>query len=86
MSVTAELFRVGDWYVNPTSEEIPRDRETIPLELGTMRLLACLAEQPGQVVSIEDLYSCSPMGTSELSAQKMSFDYPLCASQPASRS
>jgi transcriptional activator of cad operon len=49
------ILRIGDWQVNPATGEISRNGETIRLEMRTMRLLLCLAEHPGEVVSIEDL-------------------------------
>jgi transcriptional activator of cad operon len=50
-------LRIGDWCVNPASGEISRNGETARLETRTMRLLLCLAERPGEVVSIDDLLS-----------------------------
>jgi transcriptional activator of cad operon len=52
---TTTMLRVGAWCVNPASGEISRDGETVRLEVRTMRLLVCLAEQAGAVVSIDDL-------------------------------
>ncbi len=52
---TTTPLRIGDWCVNPTSGQISRDGETARLEARTMRLLVCLAERAGEVVSIEDL-------------------------------
>src|ERR1700722_16842344 len=49
------MLRIGTWCVNPTSGEISRDGETARLEARTMRLLLCLAEHAGEVVSIDDL-------------------------------
>lgn len=49
------ILRVGDWCVNPTSGQISRNGETARLEARTMRLLLCLAERSGEVVSIDDL-------------------------------
>jgi transcriptional activator of cad operon len=49
------MLRIGAWRVNPTSGLISRNGETARLEVRTMRLLLCLAEHPGEVVSIEDL-------------------------------
>src|SRR6267142_5123895 len=46
---------IGDWSVNPRSCEISRDAETARVEVRTMRLLLCLAEHAGEVVSIDDL-------------------------------
>jgi TolB-like protein/DNA-binding winged helix-turn-helix (wHTH) protein len=54
-AVTAKTIRIGAWSVNPGSGEISRDGETVRLELRTMRLLVCLAERAGAVVSIDDL-------------------------------
>lgn len=50
-------IRIGDWRVEEQSGEISRDGETIKLEARTMRLLLCLAEKAGAVVSTEDLLS-----------------------------
>jgi TolB-like protein/DNA-binding winged helix-turn-helix (wHTH) protein len=50
-------LRIGDWRVNPSSGELSRGSETIRLEARTMRLLLCLAERPGEVVSIDRLLS-----------------------------
>ena len=51
------LLRVGDWQVDAGSGRIARNGETIRLDVRTMRLLLCLAESAGQVVSIDDLIS-----------------------------
>jgi transcriptional activator of cad operon len=48
-------LRIGDWRVSPASGQISREGETVRVEARTMRLLLCLAEQAGQVVSIDDL-------------------------------
>jgi transcriptional activator of cad operon len=50
-------LRIGDWFVNPLSGELARGDERVRLEARTMRLLLCLAEKPGEVVSIDDLLS-----------------------------
>src|SRR5229473_1346063 len=52
---TTTMLRVGDWCVNPKSGQISRDGETARAEVRTMRLLLCLAEHAGEVVSIDDL-------------------------------
>lgn len=49
------ILRIGDWRVNPSSGELSRRGETTHLEARTMRLLLCLAERSGEVVSIEEL-------------------------------
>lgn len=48
-------IRIGAWCVDPASGQISRDGETVRLELRAMRLLLCLAEHAGTVVSIEHL-------------------------------
>src|SRR5262245_47823489 len=50
-----ESLRVGAWRVNPAAGQISRDGETARLDARTMRLLLCLAERPGEVVSIDEL-------------------------------
>jgi DNA-binding winged helix-turn-helix (wHTH) protein len=52
-----KTLRIGDWSVHPTSGQLSRDGETIRVEARTMRLLLCLAENAGEVVSIDDLLS-----------------------------
>jgi transcriptional activator of cad operon len=52
--VTSKL-RVGAWCVNLRSGEISRNGETAQVEVRTMRLLVCLAEHAGEVVSVDDL-------------------------------
>jgi transcriptional activator of cad operon len=49
------MLRIGDWCVNPASGQISREGETARLEARMMRLLLCLAEHAGEVVSIDDL-------------------------------
>lgn len=49
------MLRIGTWSVNPTSSQISRNGETARLDERAMRLLLCLAEHPGEVVSIDDL-------------------------------
>jgi transcriptional activator of cad operon len=48
-------LRIGAWRVNAVSGQISREGETVRVEARTMRLLLCLAEHAGQVVSIDDL-------------------------------
>jgi serine/threonine-protein kinase len=50
-----EAFRIGQWRVDPALDEISRDGTTIKLEPRTMRVLACLVEHAGQVVSVNQL-------------------------------
>ena len=54
---TTTAIRIGAWRVEPESGHISRDGETIRLELRTIRLLLCLADRAGQVVSVDDLLS-----------------------------
>ncbi|MGA7756158.1 MAG: winged helix-turn-helix domain-containing protein [Candidatus Sulfotelmatobacter sp.] len=49
------MLRIGDWCVNPASGQISRNGETARVEARTMRLLLCLAEHAGDVVSIDEL-------------------------------
>jgi transcriptional activator of cad operon len=48
-------LRIGAWFVNPASSQISKDGESSRVEIRTMRLLLCLAQRPGEVVSIDDL-------------------------------
>jgi transcriptional activator of cad operon len=48
-------LRIGEWTVNPAAGQMSRGEETIRVEARTMRLLLCLAEHAGEVVSIDDL-------------------------------
>jgi transcriptional activator of cad operon len=54
---TTTILRIGAWCVNPKSSQISRNGETARVEVRTMRLLLCLAEHAGEVVSIDDLLS-----------------------------
>jgi TolB-like protein/DNA-binding winged helix-turn-helix (wHTH) protein len=48
-------LRIGDWSVSPLAGQMTRGSETVRVEARTMRLLLCLAENAGEVVSIDDL-------------------------------
>jgi TolB-like protein/DNA-binding winged helix-turn-helix (wHTH) protein/Tfp pilus assembly protein PilF len=50
-----QVVRVGAWRVNPTLDEISKNGTTAKLEPRTMRLLVCLAEHAGQVLSVDQL-------------------------------
>jgi transcriptional activator of cad operon len=54
---TLAPLRIGDWSVNPMSGQISRGEDTIRVEARMMRLLLCLAENAGEVVSIDELLS-----------------------------
>ena len=49
------VFRVGAWRVDPALDELYKGNETVKLEPRTMRLLVCLAEHAGSVVSVDQL-------------------------------
>jgi TolB-like protein/DNA-binding winged helix-turn-helix (wHTH) protein/Tfp pilus assembly protein PilF len=55
MPAAREKLQIGDWLVDPAIDTISRGTENFKLEPRTMRLLLCLAEQPGAVVSQERL-------------------------------
>jgi transcriptional activator of cad operon len=55
--LTTSRLRIGDWNVDPDSGAIARNGDTVRLDLRSMRLLMCLAERAGQVVSIDELIS-----------------------------
>jgi transcriptional activator of cad operon len=46
---------IGDWYVSPALGQISRNGHSARVEARTMRLLMCLADHAGEVVSIDDL-------------------------------
>jgi len=48
-------FQLGEWLVDPALDTISRDKEVHKLEPRMMRLLTCLAEADGAVVSQERL-------------------------------
>src|SRR5215470_15904824 len=49
------VFRLGQWRVDPALDEISQDDRTVKLEPRTMQVLVCLAESPGEVVSVKRL-------------------------------
>jgi TolB-like protein/DNA-binding winged helix-turn-helix (wHTH) protein len=53
--LASKRIRIGAWSVSPTSGEMSRNGETVRVEVRTMRLLVCLADRPGEVVSIDNL-------------------------------
>src|ERR1700722_13950449 len=48
-------IRIGAWRVEAAREQISKGTTTVKLERRSMQLLLCLAEQPGQVLSVEEL-------------------------------
>ncbi len=49
------VLRIGAWRVAPALDEISRDGATVKLEPRAMRVLLCLADHAGQVVSVDQL-------------------------------
>src|SRR5271168_948980 len=49
------VVQIGAWMVHPALDSISRGSETQKLEPRTMRLLLCLANSAGDVVSIDRL-------------------------------
>jgi len=52
---STRTLRIGEWFVNPAAGQISRNAETVRVEERAMRLLLCLADRAGEVVSIDDL-------------------------------
>jgi TolB-like protein/DNA-binding winged helix-turn-helix (wHTH) protein/Tfp pilus assembly protein PilF len=50
-----KALRIGAWRVDPALDEISRDGTTVKLEPRAMKVLLCLAEHAGQVVSVDQL-------------------------------
>jgi transcriptional activator of cad operon len=48
-------LHIGAWRVDPALDEIERDGTTLKLEPRAMRVLVCLAERAGEVVSVNQL-------------------------------
>jgi TolB-like protein/DNA-binding winged helix-turn-helix (wHTH) protein/Tfp pilus assembly protein PilF len=48
-------LQIGEWIVNPSLDSISKGTETQKLEPRTMRLLLCLADSAGEVVSVDRL-------------------------------
>jgi transcriptional activator of cad operon len=55
MNTDVMPLRIGEWRVNPASGQISRNGENVRVDARTLRLLLCLAERAGQIVSIDDL-------------------------------
>lgn len=54
---STSALRIGAWRVDPANGQISRDGDSIRMDVRAMRLLLCLAEHSGRVVSIDDLIS-----------------------------
>jgi transcriptional activator of cad operon len=48
-------LRIGDWNVDPATDQISRNGEVVRIETRAMRLLVCLGEHAGETVSIDAL-------------------------------
>ena len=48
-------IRIGAWRIDAARDQISKDGATVKLERRAMQLLLCLAEHPGQVLSVEQL-------------------------------
>lgn len=53
--ILSNLFRVGEWHVDPGSGRIQCKGAEIKLEPKVMSVLLCLAQHPGKVISREAL-------------------------------
>ena len=51
----AATIRVGEWSVHPSTGQISRGGQTTRLDERSLRLLLCLAQRPGELVSIDGL-------------------------------
>jgi len=49
------VLRIGAWRVDPALDEISKDGAAVKLEPRAMRVLLCLADHAGQVVSVDQL-------------------------------
>jgi transcriptional activator of cad operon len=57
MERVIQRLRIGEWCVDAGSGQISREGQTARVEARTMRVLVCLAERAGEVVSSEELLS-----------------------------
>ena len=48
-------IRIGAWRVEAAREQVSKNGMTVKLERRSMQLLLCLAERPGQILSVEEL-------------------------------
>lgn len=48
-------LKVGEWSVHPSTGQISRGGQTTRLDERSLRLLLCLAQRPGELVSIDEL-------------------------------
>lgn len=52
---TGTIIRIGDWRLNVAANEISKPGSVVRLDPRLMRLLLCLVDRPGEVVSTEAL-------------------------------
>ena len=52
---SSSVVQIGEWIVHPALDSISRGAETQKLEPRAMRLLLCLADSAGEVVSVDRL-------------------------------
>ena len=52
---SGSVVQIGEWVVHPALDSISRGTETQKLEPRAMRLLMCLANSAGEVVSVDRL-------------------------------
>lgn len=51
----AEQWRIGDWLADSRLDELRRGDEVVKIEPRNMRLLAALAQRPGEVLTLDEL-------------------------------
>ncbi|MEM7019616.1 MAG: winged helix-turn-helix domain-containing protein, partial [Pseudomonadota bacterium] len=56
MNLESAGFRLGEWIVDPMSGAFQKGDHTVHVEPKVMDVLLCLAKQPGQVISRDDLF------------------------------
>jgi len=89
MSAQAHVgaWQIGEWVVNPKDDTLTRDTAAVKIEPRMMRLLMCLAETPGEVVSQERLHtegqhSASYRGKHVLSTMRRCEQFRHCLLSP----
>jgi TolB-like protein/DNA-binding winged helix-turn-helix (wHTH) protein len=53
--LTAIPLQIGAWRVDPRTGQLSREGEMVRVEARTLRLLLCLAQRAGEVVSLDEL-------------------------------
>lgn len=51
-------FRIGEWLIQPRLNQLVRAGKAISVEPRVIEVLACLAEQPGEVLSKDEIIRC----------------------------